>query len=472
MNDKLQLLEILSPLDWLVFVLVLAGTVATVVYGWLRRGRELSEKEGFLDLLLMGRRLSLPLFVATLVATWYGGIFGVTQIAFEKGIFNFLTQGVFWYVTYLIFAVFLVGRMRSYKALTLPDLVGEMFGQKSRKLAAVFNFLNVVPVAYVISLGLLLKLCFGVSVTLGSAIGLAFVLAYSISGGLRAVVFSDLIQFTVMVSSVILILFFSIQSFGGLSFLTAQLPSSHFEWFGGEGFLTTFVWGLIALSTLVDPNFYQRCFAAQSPKVARRGIFMATVVWIVFDICTTGGALYARAVIPEADSGIAYLVYALQLVPEGLRGFVLAGVVATVLSTIDSYLFVAGTSVTYDLLPRKIGRKVKVNHIGVFVSGLLALVLSFSFEGDIRSVWKTLGSYSAACLLLPMMTGYIFPGRISDRQFFYSSILGVVAVTFWRSIERAGFWGNVDEIYAGCLATGLSLLIFSGVHKWSRLKTS
>ena len=47
----------------------------------------------------MGRKLTLPLFIATLVATWYGGIFGVAQIAFENGIYNFVTQGFFWYIS-------------------------------------------------------------------------------------------------------------------------------------------------------------------------------------------------------------------------------------------------------------------------------------------------------------------------------------------------------------------------------------
>ena len=46
----------------------------------------------------MGRQLTLPLFVVTMVATWYGGIFAVNEITFNYGIFNFVTQGVFWYV--------------------------------------------------------------------------------------------------------------------------------------------------------------------------------------------------------------------------------------------------------------------------------------------------------------------------------------------------------------------------------------
>ena len=90
----------------------------------------------------MGRQLTLPLFVATLVATWYGGIFGVTQIAFEKGIYNFITQGVFWYFTYIIFALFMVTKIRKFHAVTLPEMMGRLFGPKSEKLSAIFNFFN------------------------------------------------------------------------------------------------------------------------------------------------------------------------------------------------------------------------------------------------------------------------------------------------------------------------------------------
>src|SRR5688572_23588800 len=123
----------LTWLDLVTFVAVLLLTVGVVAYGHRRRAAnaQTNTKNSFLDYLLMGRQLTLPLFVATLVATWYGGIFGVTRIAFESGIYNFVTQGLFWYGTYLVFAFFLVGRVRAFKAVTLPELVGKMYGPKS-----------------------------------------------------------------------------------------------------------------------------------------------------------------------------------------------------------------------------------------------------------------------------------------------------------------------------------------------------
>jgi SSS family solute:Na+ symporter len=466
---------ILSKLDWIVFFGVLLITLFSVLYGQhmkKTKDRSTEDKLGFLELLLMGRQLTLPLFVATLVATWYGGIFGVTKIAFEQGIFNFVTQGFFWYISYILFAFFIVQRVAKYKAITLPDLIEKMFGPKSGKLSAVFNFFNVLPIAYVISLGLLIQALFGISFLQGMIIGVTIVILYTLYGGFRAIVFSDLIQFFVMCLGVFLVLLFSYKLFGGISFLKANLPASHFTLTGGEGIATTLVWGFIALSTLVDPNFYQRVFAAKSTKVAKRGILISTIIWVLFDICTTSGAMYARAVIPEAASDKAYLIYALQILPSGIRGLVLAGILATILSTLDSYLFIAGNTVSFDMMPKKYRGKIYLHKLGIVAVGIIAVIMGVMFEGNIKDVWKTLGSYFASCLLLPVLYGYIFPGKIRDSQFVFASILGVITVSVWRNINLSGFWQNVDELYMGIVATSIGLLSYGIINKSFRKKGS
>jgi len=464
-KSTLDIQSVLTWPDWAVFFLVLLATFLMVIYGQVQKKKDMPENESFMDLLLMGRQLTLPMFVATLVATWYGGIFGVTEIAFKNGIYNFVTQGVFWYATYLIFALFLVPKIHQFDAVTLPDLVGKMFGPKSSYVSGVFNLFNIIPVAYTISLGIFIEMVFDIPQFYGCIIGVVLVISYSMIGGLRSVVFSDLIQFFVMCSAVFLILTFSMFTFGGVSFLQHQLPESYFSLLGENSIGTTLVWGFIALSTLVDPNFYQRCFAAKSTHVAKKGIFISTAIWMMFDVCTTAGAMYARAVIPDATPHQSYLIYGLQILPTGLKGFVLAGILATILSTMDSYIFVAGTTLSYDLVPKKWKGKTMFHHLGVCFAGIVSIFMAYSFKGNIKAVWKTLGSYSAACLLFPIMLGYLFPKKISDNQFIFSSILGVIAVTFWRNTSLGPFWGQVDELYAGLFATVVALGSSTGAKK-------
>jgi SSS family solute:Na+ symporter len=454
-----NLLPFLSALDWIVFFAVLALTFACVVYGQYLKTR-LPNQEQFstVELLLMGRKLTLPLFVATLVATWYGGIFGVTTLTFEKGIYNFVTQGLFWYISYLIFAFFLVKKIRSHQVLTIAELAAKLFGPRAAQLTAALNFLNLLPIAYTISLGLFLQAVFGGSLFWNTAIGVTFVTFYSIWGGFRAVVFSDLVQFFFMILGVFLVVVFAWAQMGSPLTLIDRLPPSHFDWTGGETIGVLCVWGFISLATLVDPNFYQRCLAAESDKVAKNGILLSTVVWFFFDCCTTLGALYAKAALPNANSQNAYLQFAMQLVPHGVRGLILAGVLATILSTLDAYLFNAATCVSYDFFKNKNRFKLWHHHFALALVGLVSIFLGSHFEGNVVEVWKTLGSFAAACLLFPLLVAQWRPGTISERRFCWAVATGSLGIVTWRILKF--YYPNLylDEFYIGLILTTTPLL--------------
>lgn len=469
MLPKLTVVSYLTWPDWLVFTLVLAVTAAAAIYGNLRKKKQ---GNSLLDYLLMGRRLTLPLFVATLVATWYGGIFGVNEITFNYGIYNFVTQGLFWYVAYIIFAFFIADKVAKYHSVTLPDLAGNMFGPKAAKVAAVFTFFYITPIAYVLSLGLFLNMAFGISVLHGMILGTLFACLYTAWGGFKSVVFSDLVQFFVMCAAVLLVLVFSLNTFGGLTFLKANLPDTHFMLTGGNSLLNTLIWGFIALATLIDPSFYQRCFAAESPKVVKRGVLISTAIWFCFDICTTAGSLYARALLPTAEPAEAYFFYAIQLLPPGLRGLFIAGILAIILSTLNSFLFIASNTLSFDLLRKRFKNVVFINRIALFAVGALAIALALFFDGSFKTIWLTLGSYFSACLLVPILVGYIYPRQISDRLFVFSSVTSAVTMTAWSFIPKPELLQNVESFYAGVITSILILLIHRGAEGRGYVKSS
>lgn len=459
MLSELKTVSFFHWADWLVFAGVLGITFAAALYGnfRLKKNKQTAEMTP-LDYLLMGRQLTLPLFVATLVATWYGGIFGVNEITFNYGIYNFVTQGLFWYAAYLIFAFFIAEKVARFNSMTLPDLTGQMFGPKSAKVAAAFTFFYITPVAYVLSLGMFLHMVFGLSVLQGMIYGTLFTCLYTAWGGFRSVVFSDLVQFFVMCGAVLLVVLFSLHAFGGLSFLKANLPAGHFSVTGGNSWANTLIWGFIALSALIDPSFYQRCFAAKSPAVVKKGVLISTFIWFCFDLCTTAGSLYARAVLPNAEPAQAYFFYSVQLLPAGLRGFFVAGILAIILSTLNSFLFISSNTLSFDFLRKRFQNVVFSNRISIFIVGILAIVMAQLFKGSFKEIWLVLGSYFSACLLVPILAGYLWPNQISDRLFVCSSLTSAAAMTAWRFIPKHEVLEALDPFYIG-VATGLILLI-------------
>lgn len=177
---SIQIGQLLSSLD---IAIVIASVLTTLGVGWYGATRRANSGTSVADYLIMGRRLTLPLFTMSLVASWYGGIFGVTAIAYESGFYNFVTQGLFWYGTYIFFALVLVKPVASYRAMTVPELVSQIYGDGAGKVAAVFNFFNMLPVAYSLSLGLFVQQITGLDLVFSIFVGTGFVVLYSAFGG-------------------------------------------------------------------------------------------------------------------------------------------------------------------------------------------------------------------------------------------------------------------------------------------------
>ena len=468
MLNKLQTISYFTVADWTVFSVILVITAAAAVYGSLRlkRTKENSEANSVLDYLLMGRQLTLPLFVATMVATWYGGIFGVNEITFNYGIYNFVTQGFFWYAAYLVFAFFVADKIVKYKSVTLPDLTRQLFGENAATVSAAFTLLSVLPVAYVLSVGLFLHMVFGISVLKGMILGTFFSAVFAAWGGLRSVVFSDVVQFVVMCAAVFIVAVFSVHTFGGFTFLKAHLPPSHLTLTGGNSWANTLVWGFIAFSALINPAFYQRCFAAKNIQTVKRGVLISTLIWFLFDICTTTGSLYARAVLPDAQPGQAYFFYAIQLLPSGLRGFFVAGVLAIILSTLNSFLFLSSNTLSFDLLKNRFSNVILSSRFTVFIAGALSIGLVQLFHESFKEIWFVLGSYLSACLLVPVLIGQMFPHAISDRLFVTSVFTSATTMTLWRVYCSEETLNIIDPFYIGITTSIIILVLFrKGVSK-------
>lgn len=457
-QSKIDLKSVLSQLD----VFVIASSIFfTLFIGWYAGSKRSGSSDTIADYLVMGRRITLPLFVLSLVSSWYGGIFGVTAIAFESGVFNFVTQGLFWYGSYLFFALVMIHRIHPYQVLTVPELVERMYGKNAALVAAVFNFFNMLPIAYSLSLGLFIQFFTGIDLPTSIILGTGFVILYSAFGGMRADVYTDVFQTILMYTSMFAVVAFSLSTFGGITFLQENLPQTHFDPLGTHTLAQTLLWGFIALGTLVDPTFYQRCFSTSDPKKAKKGVIIAIGFWMVFDLMTTSVGMYARAALPQGvASQDSFLIYSMQLLPNGFRGLLIAGVLATIMSTVDSFNFVAATTINYDLIGHKKDFK-RLNYAAaVALTGLLSAYMAYHFNGSIKSVWKTMGSYWSGCLVVPIVVGLCTRYRMNSKTFVISTTLSALAITYWRNAPLTGVFAEVDDLYVGLFVSSITMIFY------------
>lgn len=422
------------------YAIIIGYFVAIMIAGfaWLRRGKTTD------DYFLASRALTLPAFVATLVATWYGGILGVGEFSYKYGLSNWLVFGVPYYVFAVVFALFLAPRIRKAELYTIPDKINEAYGKPAAVVGAAFVYCLVNPAAYVLMLGTLLQLIFGWPLLPALILGVIFSTIYVYVGGFRSDVRVNIVQFILMFVGFAIILPFSVWSVGGLGALRAALPPENLTWHGGNSAQVIIAWFFIALWTLVDPGFHQRCYAAKSPRTASRGILVSVLFWIVFDFMTTTAGLYARAALPNIEPMMSYPLLAERLLPIGLKGLFFVAMLATVMSTLVSNMFLCGVTFTRDFLWRIEGGDPdegisRRTAIGLGLTTVLALALALTVPSVVK-IWYAVGTTFIPGLLLPLMSAYWPALRVRRRAAVWLMVAAMLTSLAWL------VWGQTHKV--------------------------
>jgi SSS family solute:Na+ symporter len=400
-------------------------------------GKQHTEDEaGFL---LAGRKLTLPAFVATLVSTWYGGILGVGEFGFSYGVSQWVVFGFPYYVFAIIFALFFVKHVRQSKALSLPEAIELTYGRRARQLSAFFVFLLTSPAPYIVMLALLFQMILGIEAHYSwYAIGVTvFSLLYVWKGGFSAVVRTDILQMILMYVGFAVLVWFGFSKFDFSFSWIKELPAPHLHPTGNQSLFYVMVWFFIALWTFVDPGFHQRVAAAKSEKTARYGILVSVFFWLFFDLLTLTSSLLGVVLLPNLNEAV--LVYpelAKQILPPGFVGVFYLGLLATIMSTLDSFLFLSGQSLGRDVIQAQ-NKGISHTRIGMMVSALLGILLSLLFPSVI-DLWFGIGTIIIPALLFTVLGSFVPFFRISK-----SWNLGLMLSAFLTS----GGWLLAKALY-------------------------
>ncbi|MEX2089093.1 MAG: sodium:solute symporter family protein, partial [Bacteroidota bacterium] len=422
----------LSTLD----SLLIGVYFVAVVYVGFRAARR--QKSGTDDFLLAGRTLTLPMFVATLVSTWYGGILGVGEFSYNFGISNWVVFGLPYYFFALLFALVLAKRIRATNLTTIPDKLEASYDRKTALLGGVLTFILVTPAAYVLMLGILVQLMLGLDLATSILLTTFVTVCYLYAGGFRSDVWANAFEFIMMFLGFAIILPFAYATFGGFDFIEAHVPSLHLTWHGGNTWQYITVWFFIALWTLVDPAFHQRCYAAKDGATAQRGILVSILFWFCFDFMTSLTGLYARAALPNLEKPLfAYPMLAELTLPTIAKGLFYIGMLATIMSSLSSLMFISATTIGKDIVGRlRLDAGVRTaragsdhgtinrwTKIGLVISSAFAVTLALAIP-SVVSLWYTIGTCIIPGLLVPVVAGYFERLRISASYAFAAMLSG------------------------------------------------
>ncbi|MEJ2055783.1 MAG: hypothetical protein P8X42_17860, partial [Calditrichaceae bacterium] len=377
-------------------------------------------------------------------STWYGGILGVGEFVHMQGISVWIVFGLPYYFFALLFAIFLAPKIRLSESYSIPEMLYRSYNTPVGILGSIFILFITSPAPYILMIGILLKALFNFSLFYSVLLGTLFSMVYVYWGGFRSVVKTDIFQFILMFCGFIILFIYLINSSIPLPELPSHLDALHKSPAGGLSWQEILVWALIASWTFIDPGFHQRCSAAKTPKTARRGIIVSIGFWFIFDMLTLICGLYAFVLLPDIKPMMSYPELGNLILPPFLKGLFFTGLLATIMSTVDSYTFISALTFGNDIAARfkrslsddRINKLVKW---GLIITAVISIILIFLTPSVIR-LWYNLGSLFIPPLLLPLLAVY-FPGlKLTDK-----STLSVMFVSF--AVTLSSFlWGKLYAV--------------------------
>jgi SSS family solute:Na+ symporter len=199
--------------------------------------------------------------------------------------------------------------------------------------------------------------------------------------------------------------------------------------------------------------------------VAQKGILISIIFWFIFDAMTATAGLYARAALPGLKQPVmSFPLLAEVTLPPVAKGLFYIGMLATIMSTLNTLAFVSATTIGRDIVLRLRAQSderdgVRYTRYGLVLTSLLSMALAL-FIPSVIKLWYTIGTVIIPGLLVPLVTSYFERWKVPARYAFGAMLCGWLTSVIWLVIGWTQELGNaalypwgVEPMYPGLLAS-------------------
>ena len=413
---------------------------------------------------------------ATIIATWISG--GIFSMAVSETYLNglyFIIPLLGDALVFLVIGIFLAPRMgRFLGKLSVAEVMGDLYGKNSKLITAIvgiFGCAGEIAIQFKVS-AVLLNMLFGLSDLYAMAAAAFIVIFYSAFGGIRSVTFTDLIQFFTFGTIVPVITLIIWGTFDNPTTIFHSISDNPmFDYtqvfnYSNPRFFGTITLMLFFALPHMYPVLFQRISMAKDIKQVSRSFLIASGVCLFIEliICMVGILLYSKDPNLPPETLFAYILDNYSYV--GFKGMIVAGVMAMVMSTTDSYINSAAVMFSHDVCKPlrfiKIDNELLISRIFSVVIGIIAFTLALK-SSTILELGMMVWSFYIPIVTVPLVAA-IFGFRTTTMSFMVSTIAGLVTVIIWRIYYMDT---GVDSVIPGMLA---NIIFFFGSHYLFRQK--
>ncbi|MGI9261321.1 MAG: sodium/proline symporter [Woeseiaceae bacterium] len=358
-------------------------------------------------------------------------------------------------------------------SITVPDVLAAKFEDKWNLVRAAAVLIIVVMVttyvtAQMVSTGKAFSSFLGMDYRTGVLAGSVFIIGYTFVGGYKAVSYTDVVQGVLMLLGLIAVPAAAIIASGGWSevkFSLAQQDPALLDMFAFAGKpawigIASFI--AIGLPFLGVPQLLIRYMSARDDGEIRKARIMSMVVLLIFTAGAVTAGVAGRALYPGLeDHETIFPVISNNLFPPIISGMLLVVVLSAIMSTVDSLLLLASSSVVRDTYQKIMGSEEDDARLAVYgkiitiVIGVIAVVLGMSepkviFDFVLAS-WSGLGSAFG-----PVVIGLLYYQRITWLGVLCGMLGGFLTSVAWLMFfkdEWHGLYEAIPGFIAGMVLT-------------------
>ena len=440
------------------------------------------------DFYLGGRKLGPLVTAMSAEASDMSGwlLMGLPAVALMTGVaeafWTALGLSIGTYLNWLFVAKKLRVYSQKIDAFTLPDFFSKRFGGSKVITCVSAIFIVIFFVPYTASgfaaCGKLFSSLFGMDYTTAMIISAAVIVLYCTLGGFLAASTTDFIQSIVMTVALLVVLGFSEAAIHGFDSVFANIKGLEgytdvFKGFnvatgetGSYGtlpVLSTLAWGLGYFGM---PHILLRFMAIEDENKLKTSRRVASV-WVVISMSVAvfigiaGYSLMKSGIVPEyADASaaetivvdIAKVISSYGYIPAVVGGIILAGILASTMSTADSQLLAAASGVSQNLMQETFGVKLSakkslwIARISVVLISVIAVFLAIDPNSSVFEIvsfaWAGFGAVFG-----PLMLFSLFWKRANKWGAIAGMVAGGATVLIWKLVIRANFAGTVVDFY-------------------------
>jgi SSS family solute:Na+ symporter len=392
------------------------------------------------DFILAGKSLGPVVLMGTLLATWVGSgsvTGGQNSLAYSFGIWPALMSTLPSLIG--IATIFLISsKIKHYGKYTVAEILEVKYGKVASLLAAliiILAFVGIVSYQYQ-GLAYILNISLGIPVGTGTIIAAVIIIFLAGIGGLMSVAPTDAFSAFLVIFGLIIALPIALSSGGGWSEITSNVPESHLSATGSLSFLQLMGYYIPTLFLLLgDQNIYQRMSSSMDDKSTKLG----TAGWIIGLIIVTPVisilAFISRSMFPDIEPGMA-LIAITSVLPVVIGGILIAALTAFIVTTGNSYLLSAATSVVYDFVGKYLKKDIDDHQRLVYtrvlipILGIIAFMLTMYFP-TVLSVQMYAYTVYGAGITPALLAVFLFP-KVTKPAGLASMASGLVSTLFWE----------------------------------------